>query len=125
MKPARFERLVAEALDSLPEVFLVHLDNVEVVIEEWPSAEDLAEAGMEGEERTELLGLYSGIPLTERDTAYAGFLPDRIILFQRPIEAVAGEDPEAVREEVQVTVVHEIAHFYGISDERLDEMGWG
>lgn len=125
MKPARFERLVAEALDSLPEVFLAHLDNVDVVIEEWPSAEDLAEADMAGEDPGQLLGLYTGIPLTERDTAYAGVLPDRITLFQRPIEAVAGDDPEAVREEVRVTVVHEIAHFYGISDERLDEMGWG
>ncbi|MHB1345304.1 MAG: metallopeptidase family protein [Thermoleophilia bacterium] len=124
MNEARFERLAAEALDSLPEQFLVHLENVEVVIEHLPSAEDLAEAGLEGEPPESLLGLYWGVPLTERDSSYAA-LPDRITLYQGSIEAVAGDDPEAVREEVQATVIHEIAHYYGISDERLEAMGWG
>lgn len=121
---ARFERLAAEALDSLPEQFLAHLENVEVVIEHLPSKDDLADAGLEGEPPESLLGLYFGVPLTERDSSYAQ-LPDRITLYQGSIEAAIGEDPEAIREEVQATVIHEIAHYFGISDERLEEMGWG
>jgi predicted Zn-dependent protease with MMP-like domain len=108
----------------LPEQFLARLENVEVVIEEWPSSEDLAEAGLEGEDPSELLGLYVGVPLTYRDTHYAGALPDRITLFKGSIEVWAGDDPEAVRAEVRHTVIHEVAHYYGISDERLEEMGW-
>jgi predicted Zn-dependent protease with MMP-like domain len=119
-----FERLVAEALDGLPEELRAHMENVDVVIAEWPSALDLADAGMEKNEREWLLGLYSGIPLTERGTAYAGVLPDRITLFQGPIQRVAGSDPEAIREEVRVTVIHEIGHYFGISDDRLEELGW-
>jgi predicted Zn-dependent protease with MMP-like domain len=99
------------------------MENVEVMIAEWPSARDLAEAGMEKNERAELLGLYSGVPLTERDTGYA-VLPDRITLFQGSIQRVTGSDPEAIREEVRITVVHEVAHHFGISDERLKELGW-
>lgn len=124
MDEDRFERLAAEALDSLPEQFLAHLENVEVVIEHLPSEEDLAEAGLEGEAPESLLGLYYGVPLTDRDSSYVA-LPDRITLYQGSIEAAAGDDPEAIREEVQTTVIHEIAHYYGISDERLEEMGWG
>ncbi|HZK48050.1 MAG TPA: metallopeptidase family protein, partial [Thermoleophilia bacterium] len=120
MDDARFEELVAEALDSLPDEFLAHLENVEVVIEEWPSEEELADAGLEGEDAASLLGLYFGIPLTERGGDYAGVLPDRITLYQGSILAAAGEDPAAIREEVCVTVVHEVAHFYGISDDRLE-----
>lgn len=123
MDDARFERLAAEALDSLPAEILAHLENVDVVIEEWPSDEDLAEVGLAGEDPSSLLGLYLGVPLTERDSSYAA-LPDRIVLYQGSIEAAAGDDAEAVREEVRDTVIHELAHFYGISDERLDEMGW-
>jgi len=124
MDARRFEQLVAEALDDLPETFQRHLENVEVVIEEWPTAEDLEELGMEPHERGELLGLYLGIPLTERDTHYFGVLPDRIALYRGSILAFTGDDPQAVREEVRHTVIHEVAHFYGISDERLEKMGW-
>lgn len=123
MRREVFERLVAEALDGLPEQLRTHMENVEVMIAEWPSARDLAEAGMEKNERAELLGLYSGVPLTERDTGYA-VLPDRITLFQGSIQRVTGSDPEAIREEVRITVVHEVAHHFGISDERLKELGW-
>ncbi len=125
MDEARFEQLVAEALDSLPEEFLARLDNVEVVIDESPSAEDMAEADMEGEDPDSLLGLYIGVPLTERGGFYAGVLPDRISLFRRSIVASAGGDPETIKEEVRHTVVHEIGHFYGLSEERIDELGWG
>lgn len=125
MDRRRFEELVGEALDALPQEFLDHMENVEVVVEDWPSSEDLDEVGLEPAERDELLGLYLGVPLTERDTHYFGVLPDRIALFRRSILSLTGEDPEAIREEVRRTVIHEIAHYYGISDERLDEMGWG
>ncbi len=125
MKRVLFERLVAEALDALPEDFLRHMENVEVVIEAWPTREDLEDAGLEGEDRSSLLGLYLGVPLTDRTTDYAGYLPDRITLFQGPIEAVAGTDPDEIQAEVQDTVIHEVAHYFGISDERLEEMGWG
>jgi len=119
-----FERLVAEALDGLPEQVRTHMQNVEVMIEEWPSAQDLADAGMEKNEKALLLGLYSGVPLTERDTGYAGFLPDRITLYQGPIQRVTGSDAEAIREEVRTTVLHEIGHYFGMSEERLEELGW-
>ena len=124
MKREVFERLVAEALDGLPEELRVHMENVDVMIEEWPNARDLADAGMGKDEREWLLGLYSGVPLTERGTGYAGVLPDRITLFQGPIQRVAGSDAEAIREEVRATVIHEVAHYFGISDDRLDELGW-
>ena len=124
MDPAAFEALVAEALDSLPEQFLRHLENIEVVIEKWPSRQELLEAGLEGEDPRELLGLYLGVPLTERDTHYAGALPDRITLYQGSIESWAGQDPAGIKEQVRHTVIHEVAHYYGISDERLEEMGW-
>lgn len=125
MDRRRFEELVGEALDALPQEFRDHMENVEVVVEEWPSAEDLEEVGLGPAEREELLGLYVGVPLTERDTHYYGVLPDRIALYRRSILSWTGEDAEAIREEVRRTVIHEIAHYYGISDERLDEMGWG
>jgi len=123
MKREVFERLVAEALDGLPEQVRAHMENVEVMIEEWPTSRDLADAGMEKNEREELLGLYSGVPLTDRDTGYAGFLPDRITLFQGPIQRVAGSDAVAIREEVRTTVMHEIGHFFGMSEDRLEKLG--
>ena len=123
MNKAAFERLAAEALDSLPESFLRHMENVDVVIEQWPSADDMEDAGLAGEDRRSLLGLYEGVPLVDRGTHYAGYLPDRIVLYQGSIEAAAGNDPDAIREEVRATVIHEVAHFFGISDDRLDELG--
>jgi predicted Zn-dependent protease with MMP-like domain len=107
----RFERLVAEALDGLPAWVRERLDNVEVLIEDEPPPGQ------------HLLGLYEGIPLTERGAGYTWTLPDRITLYRRPIEQQAGPDEEAVREVVAETVVHEVAHFFGIDDERLEELG--
>lgn len=103
---------MAAALDELPPWVQERLENVEVLIEDEPPEED-----------PELLGLYEGIPLTERGSDYAGVLPDRITLFRRPIEEEA-EDEEDLKEVVRETVVHEVAHFFGISDERLHELGW-
>jgi predicted Zn-dependent protease with MMP-like domain len=120
---AKFAGLVADALDSLPEEFLERMENVEVTIEDWPSREDLEEVGLSSRHRNSLLGLYHGVPLTHRGAFYSS-LPDRITIFQKPIEGVAGGDEDDIREQVRHTVIHEIAHYYGISDERLDELGY-
>ena len=114
-----FEDLVLDAIDELPRELLVRLDNVAVVVQRWPSRAQMVEADLHHEE--ELLGLYEGIPLTERDD-YGMVLPDKIALFQGSIEAICASDEEIV-EEVRRTVVHEVAHHFGIDDEALHEMG--
>lgn len=108
-----FEELVAEALDSIPPELTRVMDNVAVFVEDEPPADD-----------PELLGLYEGTPLTERGEWYAGVLPDRISIYMGPTLRMC-ESPEDVVHEVAVTVVHEIAHHFGIDDERLHELGWG
>ena len=119
---ARFEALVAEALDGLPDDILALLDNVAVVVAEEPTADQLRDVGsLDAGEM--LLGLYEGVPLTHRTSAYGLVLPDKITLFQRALESVS-PDEATLREEVQFTVVHELAHHFGISDERLAELGW-
>ncbi len=124
MESEAFESLVAEAVDSLPQEFLDRLENVEVDVEEWPDGEDLRDVGLPAVARYALLGLYHGIPQTKRGLYYMA-LPDRISIYKGPIERVAGDDPERIKEQVRRTVIHEIAHHYGISDERLQELGWG
>lgn len=116
----QFEKLVAEALDSLPDRFQRAIDNVEFVIEAWPDAELLADLGIP--EGDTLLGLYEGIPLTERTHDYGLVTPDVITLFQGPIEEEAGDDAQAIRDEVRRTVLHELAHYFGIDDDRLIEL---
>ena len=117
----QFEQLVAEAVDSLPPYFLEQMHNIEILVERWPSAATLRRMGM-GPGQT-LLGLYEGIPLTARTSGYMLVAPDVITIFQGPIEQAAGGRPEAIREQVRHTVIHEIAHHFGISDERLMELG--
>lgn len=118
-----FAELVSEALRSLPEEFVDGLENIQVDIEEWPTREDLLAAGLSPKARHSLLGLYHGVPLTERGAFYMAF-PDHISIYQKPIEAVAGGDEEEIKRQVRETVIHEIAHYYGIDDDRLDELGW-
>ena len=114
-----FEELVAEALDEIPEPFASHLDNVHVVVEDEPSAEHLGDVG----DPHTLFGLYEGVPQTERGPGYSLVMPDKITIFRGPICRACADEDE-VYEEVAVTVVHEIAHHFGIDDERLDELGW-
>ena len=102
--------MVAKALDSLPAEFAEVMKNVAVLVEHGP--------GPRG-----LLGLYQGIPLTSRTTNYAGVLPDRITIYQRAISAICDTEEEVV-EQVRRTVIHEVGHYFGISDERLRELGW-
>jgi predicted Zn-dependent protease with MMP-like domain len=111
----RFEELVGDALDDLPDELAARMDNVVVLVEDDPP-------------RAGLLGLYEGVPLTHRDDYGAAtmggmVMPDRITVYRRPICAVAGTEQDVV-DEVWVTVVHEVAHHFGIDDEELEELGW-
>lgn len=112
MERAQFEVLVGDALDSIPAELAELLDNVVIVVEDDAPADD-----------PDLLGLYSGIPLTERGSWYAGALPDTITIYRNPTLAMC-DDLADVVEEVRVTVVHELAHHFGIDDERLHQLGW-
>ena len=117
---AEFEQLVAQALDDLPPQFHQAMDNIEVLIEAWPSPQALHTAGVPNGQL--LLGLYHGIPLTDRTHGYVMVPPDTITIYQGPIEQVY-RTPAAVREGVKHTVIHELAHHFGIDDDRLRELG--
>ncbi|GIV78310.1 metallopeptidase family protein [Litorilinea aerophila] len=118
----RFEELVEEALDSIPEALWAAVDNLAVVVEEWPTRQQLAQVGMRRGQL--LLGLYEGVPLTERGQYYSLAPPDKITIFRQPILQVCPPgDEDAIRQQVRRTVLHEIAHHFGISDERLWELG--
>lgn len=118
---SQFRELVREALDLLPEEFADRMENIQVIIEEEPAADLLEEMGM-GPGET-LFGLYQGWPLTERTTDYMS-LPDTITIFRKPILAEFHAPAEICRE-IARTVIHEIAHHFGIDDERLHDLGWG
>jgi predicted Zn-dependent protease with MMP-like domain len=120
MKRRQFERLVAEALDSLPERFQERLDNVDVVVEQWPTREQLLRSG--AGLRGSLYGLYEGVPLSRRTHGYGLVPPDRITIFQGPLER-ASREPARIRDSIRRVVVHEIAHHFGIDDGRLRELG--
>ena len=110
---AEFEELVRQALDDIPDELASVVDNCVVLVEDYPPPDD-----------PHLLGLYDGVPLTERGETYAGVLPDRILIYRKPILAFCTSVEEVVRE-VHITVVHEIAHHFGIDDARLHELGYG
>jgi predicted Zn-dependent protease with MMP-like domain len=113
----RFRALVADALDAIPAELAELMDNVAVVVEDWPTAEQQGEHGT-------LFGLYEGHDLSERSPLYySGVMPDRITVFRGPICAACA-DEEELADQIYVTVVHEVAHHFGISDDRLDELGW-
>jgi len=114
----QFEQLVADALDSLPPKLGEMMDNVAVLVEDWPTAEQL------GGVRGTLLGRYEGVALTRRSPlSYAGTMPDRIFIFRGPICRLATTEHDLV-ELVRTTVIHEVGHHFGISDARLRELGW-
>ena len=113
MSKERFEELVGDALDEVPEELLDLMDNVVILVVDDPPADE-----------PDLLGLYEGFSLTERGWDYSGVLPDRISIYRNPILAIC-DDEDDVIDEVAITVVHEIAHHFGIDDQRLHELGWG
>lgn len=114
LSDAAFDELVGEALDRIPEPLAALMDNVVVLVEEEPPAH----------EPDDLLGLYVGTPLTERGGDYTFFAPDQVFVFRGPLLRMC-HDTEELAEEVEITVIHEIAHHFGISDEQLHEWGWG
>ncbi len=107
-----FEAIVVDELDQLPDDMVDGLENVVFVVEDRPEDGSL-----------DLLGLYDGYALTERDRYGMGEMPDRIILYREPLLAITADEQE-LRDEIHVTLVHEIAHFYGIDDDRLHDLGW-
>ena len=112
MSGERFDELVAAAFDRIPDELTSMLDNVVLFVEDDAPADD-----------PDLLGLYDGTPLTERDSSYGGVLPDRILVFRNPTLRIC-ETEEDVVAEVEITVAHEIAHHFGIEDDRLHELGY-
>jgi len=110
---AAFDEAVSQALDEVPAELMDLVDNVVVLVEDEPDGPD-----------KELLGLYEGIPLSERDSLYGAVLPDHIFIYRGPLKRMCDSTEELV-EEIGITVVHEIAHFFGIEDDHLDELGWG
>jgi predicted Zn-dependent protease with MMP-like domain len=120
MDVQRFERLVAEAIEKLPEEFRERLENIDIVVADMPTRAQLRT--LKEKRGQMLLGLYEGVPLTHRTHNYGFVVPDKITIFQRPIEAMCRSDAQIVTE-VQRVVRHEIAHHFGISDDRLEELG--
>lgn len=112
MSSERFEQLVGDALDRIPPKLASAIDNVVILVADRDP------------EDPDVLGVYEGVALTERDTTYAGSLPDTITIFREPLLEMCQDEAELV-EEVAVTVIHEIAHHFGIDDDRLHELGWG
>jgi predicted Zn-dependent protease with MMP-like domain len=107
-----FEALVTDELDQLPDEMVDGLDNIVFVVEDRPEDGSL-----------DLLGLYDGVALTERDSYGFGEMPDRIVLYREPLLATCADEDE-LRDEIHITLVHEIAHYYGIDDDRLHDLGW-
>ena len=119
MDREEFEELTAQAIAGLPTQFRSKLENVDVVVEGWPTTEQLAEAGLRG--RLSLLGLYEGVPQTERGRGYNLVLPDKITIFRKPIESRC-RSREELLSEIRMVVRHEIAHHFGLSDQALEEI---
>ena len=118
----RFELQVARVVETLPQEFLTRLRNIDIVVEDYPSPAQRARAGLKGGQT--LLGLYEGVPQTERGSHYGMVLPDKITIFQKPIEAKCRDDAEIVSE-IRRVITHEIAHHLGISDARLQHIERG
>ena len=115
-----FYKLVERALEGLPLELSELLDNVAIVVDEWPNYSTPLVTGDTGDT---LYGLYEGVPLTERGAGYHGMLPDKITIFRGPLERDFRR--AELEEQIRITVVHEIAHHFGIDEDRLEELGWG
>ena len=122
MDRTTFEDTVRDALDELPEEFARYLDNVQVVVEDEPSPALLRSLGMDPRRET-LFGLYQGVPLHLRGGTFGGALPDKISIFYRPLVR-AFHSPERIRHQVRKTVIHEVAHFFGLDDSAIRKLGY-
>lgn len=122
MTEKTFQQVVASALDSLPEKFHEALENIAIVVDDWPDEETLK--AMELPSKFDLLGLYRGTPLPEREHDYGGaILPDVITLYRKPLEKMCRTESELYRE-IRKTLLHEIGHYFGLDEERLAELGY-
>jgi predicted Zn-dependent protease with MMP-like domain len=117
-----FDRIVKQAIRRIPREIRTHLENILITVQIRPSPELLGEMDLSPDEP--LLGIYQGTPLPERSEMEPPLYPDSIVLFQEPIEAMC-DSLEDMKREIEITVVHEVAHFLGISDERLSDLGYG
>jgi len=115
-----FYELVERALEGLPPELSTLLENVAMVVDEWP---DYSTPLVTDDPEDTLYGLYEGVPLTERGWGYSGVLPDKITIFRGPLER--DFEPDELEEQVRITVVHEIAHYFGFDEDRLEELGYG
>ena len=115
-----FYELVERALEGLPPELSELLDNVAIVVDDWP---EYSTPLVSDDPENTLYGLYEGVPLTERGAGYSGMLPDKITIFRGPLERDFPR--EELEEQIRITVVHEIAHHFGFEDNRLEELGWG
>ena len=119
MLTEKFEKIVTDAVAGMPGEFKEMLENVDICIQDWPSRQQLKSVGLR--DKYDLLGLYEGTPRTERDQGYNLVLPDKITIFQKPLEAQCTSSRE-LKEEIVRTVKHEIAHYFGLDDERLEQL---
>ena len=119
MRREKFEDLVLDAISNIPEEFKELLENIDIIVEDWPSNSQIKRLGLKN--KYELLGLYEGIPRTRRDHSYNLALPDKITIFQKPLEADCSSE-EDLKQEIIRTVKHEIAHYFGLDDDRLEEI---
>lgn len=122
MERERFIRLVRRALREIPPPFKQHLKNIDIIVKRRPSAAELRDADLAPDES--MYGFYHGVPMTERGSDYGMTAPDVIYIYQEPLEEDFSNDRELV-EEIRTTVLHEVGHFFGIDDERLEELGRG
>lgn len=118
---SEFRRIVERALDNIPDEIMVHITNVAVTVQDAPSPELLEEMGMDPDEP--LFGIYTGVSLPERSATYPELMPDTIVIFRKPLLEWC-TSIEELEEEIETTIVHEIAHYFGISEERLAELGY-
>ena len=119
MLPEKFEKIVIDAVAGMPGDFKELLDNIDICIQDWPSRTQLKSVGLH--DKYDLLGLYEGTPRTQRDQNYNLALPDKITIFQKPLEAQCSSTKE-LKDEIVRTVKHEIAHYFGLDDERLEQI---
>ncbi|MEW6455385.1 MAG: metallopeptidase family protein [Acidobacteriota bacterium] len=121
MTERKFEDLVEEAISELPFEILDKMDNVSIIVEDFPSKEDMKKTGIKSPYH--LFGLYVGVPLTKRTSTYGAVPPDVIIIYKKPLERAFRNENE-IKRQVKITVAHEIAHHFGISEKRLRELGY-
>ena len=121
MRRKEFEAAVQQALERIPDEFHAALSNVAIVVEPWPDPQEMADIYSDPDEV--VYGLYRGTPLPERGADHANTLPDMIVLYQGPLEQDFPDTDELIRE-IEITVVHEIAHYFGIDEDRLAELGY-